>query len=182
MPWARAVTVPLAAAVLVAASGPVLAGEHEWRLGALPSVGVVQLQGRRPLGAGIGIDLGYGLRDFVTLRGTLVYGLHPVDEVKQPALAGGLAELYAGYAGIEYALDVLRFIPFFDLSVGALLKTEPGREAVWQLLVQGGIGLDYLYSRTFAVGFGARYHFAPTDVGGFPFYLYAGPRILMRWD
>ena len=96
---------------------------------------------------------------------------------------GGFGQL--GFLGARamFKLDILQWVPFATLDVGwlvASLGENAGREH--ELEVAVGLGVDYLLSRSLAVGGFARYHVAATGVSHLPAMLTAGVRIAFRWE
>ena len=95
----------------------------------------------------------------------------------------GVTAYHAG-AGITYAVDILRLVPYFDVSVGLLGLVQPtdkGPKPTFDFGVEIGLGVDYLINRRVAVGFVVRYHAYLTSITQIPVYMYAGPRVAIHW-
>lgn len=162
----------------------------EWSLSAFPAYAVTYVDSRAPSGGGGGLQLGYGVTESLTLQASGFISWHPVAAGKTTA-AGTIGE-FAGMVGLNYALDVIRLVPSFDLSLGVLgLRGDAGftpsarANAVVPASTAFGVGLgfnlDYLLTRHVAVGVIVRYHAFLTDVTRIPVYLFVGPRVTFRF-
>jgi hypothetical protein len=179
---------PLAAVVsLLIGWSTARAGEKEWQLALTPAFAMAQAGDGNggtvnAWGGGAGLDVAYGLNDAIAVRLTGAYSAHALD-ASAGGPAGVLSAFHAG-AGITYAIDVLRLVPYFDLGVGLLGSLRPsahGTDAIYGFGVEIGLGLDYLATRLVSVGFVVRYHAYLTDIQHIPNYLYAGPRIAFHF-
>jgi hypothetical protein len=89
----------------------------------------------------------------------------------------GIAWSGYGTLGASYAIDLIRWVPFFQAGVGALVVGGDGVDVEVKPIVEGGIGLNVLHSRTFTYGVVAR--------GGLLFseglFFTVGPRLTWRW-
>lgn len=178
----------LAAALLGAAAGPASADEKEFTLALQPGFAVARLGDRNAWGGGGGLDLLYGITDALSLRLTGAYSAHSLAAVDKtdstPALPGGLVTAFHAGAGVSYAVDIVRLVPYFDLSIGLLGMRQPtdkGDKTGYDFGVEIGVGADYLINRRVAVGFVVRYHAYLTAITDIPVYLYAGPRVAFRF-
>src|SRR5262245_48702406 len=109
--YSRAVRA-LAVFLVVGAAGVAHAGEDELQLTLIPAYAVVDFDARTPSGGGVAAELGYGLADAWTLRGSLALSAHPVDEDKQRKLPAGTLSVLGAFAGVRYAFDLLRTVPY----------------------------------------------------------------------
>lgn len=191
---------PALALVLVAAPGwDALAGEKEFMLALHPAFALARVSSGgggnevSAWGGGAALDASYGINDAVALRVTGAFTAHALDASALSRMGGcprggdcssALYAYHAG-AGISYAVDVLRLVPYFDLALGVLGSSYTDREGnpVHQVGfgVEIGIGADYLVSRLLSVGFVVRYHAYLTAIDRIPVYLYAGPRVALHF-
>lgn len=159
---ARLAALPLLVAGM---TGPVRAEADEWALHVGP--GLTGLS-ERPLAAdgdeaslrlGLGLTTGlrYGLSDFWQLGASLDAHL----AVEDAAFLGAL------YAELHYVIDIVTWVPFLTLGVGARLRDQTpsasGPELRVDLAVTLGGGIEYRPDRDFAFGLEGRYELIPTD-------------------
>lgn len=186
MPVSARLALPLAT-LLVLLPASARADRGEFLVAAEPSFALIHVDGRNAWGGGTGLDLEYSVTDSLAVRATGAFTAH--DLPANMTLPGGLLTAWHAGAGLTYSLDVLRLVPYFDVSVGLLGKTQPVRDmsgktsqkASYDFGFEIGLGLDYLITRTVAVGFVVRYHAYLTAITDIPVYLYAGPRIAFRF-
>lgn len=124
----------------------------------------VVVDGRDPLGVGVGIDVQYGLDDAWAARLSASGGRHAVDADQMRRLPGGNVWSYSAFAGLNYTMDVLRLLPTFELGLGYLGIAGAVQAQRRSLGVQAGIGADYLWRPRFTIGAKAEYVFAPFDL------------------
>ncbi len=133
------------------------------------------------IGAAFGVHYGYGITDQFNLLVELQYGLlalnvFPNDPPTHPA------QLWNADIGVTYVLDVLRWVPYFGALAGGYMLnggTLPGT-----LVLPGGdivVGLDYLVTPRWAVGFEVSEHFLFTDMSLYTSYSTAFARTEFRW-
>lgn len=129
------------------------AAEHQWHLGA--DLGAVELFSPGSMGIGGGVHVKYGINDALNLVAQADVSAHPY---RQWVVAGG-------GVGVDYVIDVLRWVPYVGALVGAagVLSTDgmcgasivvPCASA--RLNLQVPFGLDYKVSRNFSVGLAGR--------------------------
>jgi opacity protein-like surface antigen len=176
--------------LLVLLAGPRLAhaSAKEFTLSLEPAFALVYLtdanQPRRTVyGGGGGLDVSYGVSESIAVRVTGAWTAHAIGATgSTPA---GILQAYHAGAGITYVFDVLRLVPYIDFSIGLLGTARPGpngrTDISNQFGIQVGVGVDYLISRTLAVGFVVRYHVYLTSLTQIPAYLYLGPRIAFHF-
>ena len=175
-------------ATLVPASAR--ADYKQWSVSLFPAYAITYVDSRAPSGGGGGAEVGFGVTDSLTLEASGFVSWHPVDVTKTTA-AGTIGE-FAAMVGINYALDVIRLVPSFDLQIGVLglrgdaaFQTTPKSNTVVPSSTAFGVGvgfnLDYLLTRHWAVGVVVRYHAFLTDITRIPVYLFVGPRVLFRF-
>lgn len=172
------------------------AEQREFSLGVQPLYGLTYLEDRSAHGGGGTLQLGYGITDAVgvqLLAGATVHPLAAIvpDDPTQKMDPGGQLVTWQASAGVVYALDVVRIVPFFEASIGVLglyRRTDPGPtekagklEHAINVGAALGLGADYLITRRWAVGVAIRYHAFLTDLSRIPLYLTVGPRVLLRF-
>jgi hypothetical protein len=181
-----------ALAVLIATLVPAAAHADfkEWSVSLFPAYAVTYVDSRAPSGGGGGAEVGFGVSDSLTLVASGFMSWHPVDATKMTA-AGTIGE-FAAMVGINYALDVIRLVPSFDLQLGVLglrgdaafQTTRMSTAVVPSSTAFGaavGFNLDYVVTRHLSVGVVVRYHAFLTDITRIPVYLFVGPRVLFRF-
>lgn len=174
----------------------VRAEAREFSLGLQPLYGLTYLDDRSAHGGGGVLHLGYGITDAVGVQlmaGASAHPLSPVvpEDPSQKMDPGGQLVTWQASAGVVYALDVVRIVPFFEASLGVLgiyRRTDPGPmdkmgkiENAINVGAALGLGADYLITRRWAVGVAIRYHAFLTDLSRIPIYLTVGPRVLVRF-
>jgi hypothetical protein len=162
----------------------------EWTVSAWPAYAVTYVDSRAPSGVGGGAEVGFGITEALTLEASGFMSWHPVGATKMTA-AGTIGE-FSGMLGINYALDVIRLVPSFDVAVGLLglrgsagfADTPRSNQVVPSSTAFGvalGFNLDYLLTRHLSVGVTVRYHAFLTDITRIPVYLFVGPRVTFRF-
>ncbi len=120
-------------------------------------------------GLALAADYEWGWNDTLWLRASAAGGYYSV-----PAGHGWSG---GGTIGITYALDVLRYVPLVQAGIGALMIGGDGVETEIKPVVEIGLGLAVLESRTFSWGFVARFDSFASQV----VFLTIGPRVTWRW-
>ena len=175
----------LAAGVVGSHCGAAWAEQRELQLALQPVYGVTYVDQRSPSGGGGNLQLSYGITDAVAVQ--LHGGLtaHPlVADPDNKMLVDGLLMTWQASAGVVYALDIVRVVPYFEASVGVLGVTTRTAMMTKTTLNAGaaiGLGADYMLNRRWAVGVAVRYHAFLTDLGTLPLYLTVGPRVVLRF-
>lgn len=165
----------LAALILIAGYAPeARAGEEELVLAPSLAYSVIRADGTSAHGGALYLDVDYGLTDSWALRGMGHYGGHYL-----PGDTGGLLSVGGLGFGVLYTFDVLKVVPFASLTAGAVALGGAGQGLRWDAQVSLGVGLDYLVSRSFSVGFEVRYQLLIPDVTRYPFFL--GVSIRLAW-
>lgn len=149
----RAALAPLAAAVLAAAflsTSAASAFERQWHAGA--SLGYLGGWSGVGHGAAGGLDLGYGVRDWLDIVGAIDVSYHPSSKLLVPA----------GTVGVRFTFDLLQVVPYVGVQVGAAGTALVGSgctggcsEAKLDLAVP--FGLDYQLSRSVTLGAAGRF-------------------------
>lgn len=152
----RSILLAAAAAVLVTLAAPSQADayERQWHAGAGFGFALLADPNTYP-GLGGQAHLAYGLTDAFNALIQLDISSHP----------GGDTFVVGGSGGVTYVLDILEWVPYFGLSAGGydLALTGqcggPGLPACHTARFGAGVpfGLDYLVSRSFALGIAGKY-------------------------
>ena len=154
------------------------------RIGVQPLYTLAFVDRRDPSGGGVGADVAYSITDALSLRATSFVGWHDADG-RAPGNAGGTISSFGAFAGLTYALDVVRIVPSFDLGVGVLglrgdarFSSQPALlPSVNAFALELGFGFDWLVTHRWSVGAVVRYHALLTELSRAPGFLYAGPRV-----
>ncbi len=151
------------------------AGEEE--LVVSPSLGYSVIKAGDSYGHGgaVYLDVDYGLTDSWALRGMGHYSGHYVAGHE-----GGLLSVGGLGFGALYTFDVLKLVPYASLTAGAVALGGAGQGLRWNAEIAIGVGMDYLVSRAFSVGFEVRYQLLLPDIKRYPFFLGVGIRLSWR--
>ena len=161
---------PLLCLTALAASGtsltprPARADADDWQVAGRAGLASVVVDGRSPLGAGVGTDVQYGINDTFAARLSLSGGLQRGSADPKQQLPGGNIWSYAAFAGFGYTMDVLRLLPTFEAGIGVLGVRGAVQKDHTAVGMQLGIGADYLLTPRFSLGLTAQYVFAPFDL------------------
>jgi hypothetical protein len=134
------------------------------------------------IGPAFGIHYGYGITDQFNLLVEAQYGLvafGPPGATEPPTHP---AQIWNADVGLTYILDVLRWVPYFGALAGGYLMS--GHSLLSPLVLPGAeivVGLDYLVTPRWAVGFEASEHFLFTDISLYTSYATALLRTEFRW-
>jgi hypothetical protein len=147
---------PLAVLFVFLAASPCWAvGEEERQVAVAAGPGWLLGDGAAA-GAGGRIEAQYGVSDVLAVHAGLGASWHD--------RRGGTVRALALVAGVTYALDVLRVVPFLEAGVAFLDQgAAAGRR---DLGVEGGLGGEYLIDRRWAVALVARGTYLPLRLGG----------------
>jgi hypothetical protein len=171
---------------LLGSSAPVRAEQRELAIGVEPLYGLTYIDQRTPSGGGGDLHISYGITDALAVQVQGGATAHPLQAamVNMQQLLPGTLVTWQASAGIVYALDVVRIVPFFEATLGILgtwTQTSAGVSNTFSVGASLGLGADYLITRRWAVGVVARYYASLTDLSQIPIYLTAGPRITVRF-
>jgi hypothetical protein len=170
----------------------------EVTLAVTPAYAVAFVDSRTAQGGGFALDAGFGVSDTVSLHVTsALTWMHapavvPAMGSMMKAVPAGTISGFLAMGGVNYTLDVIRLVPSFDLDVGVIglrggaqFSSSAQASQVLSPLTAFGLGLgfqlDYLVTRHLYVGAEVRYNIALTDINRLPTYLYAGPRVTVRF-
>jgi hypothetical protein len=168
---------------LLVICAPVHAERRRVRIGVQPLYVLALTDRRDPSGGGVGADVAYNLTDGLALRATGLLGWHAADGMT-PGTAGGTMSSFGAFAGITYALDVVRIVPSFDVGVGVLglrgtdhFSSGALVPNVTAFAVELGFGFDWLVTHRWSLGAVVRYQAMLSTLDKAPGFLYAGPRV-----
>jgi hypothetical protein len=164
----------LIVALCLLSGGSALAGEGEKAVSVVPEFSTWQItqgndQTKDATGGALGVDLEYGYNDTLWLRASAAGGLY--DGPSGVAWSGGAT------VGVTYALDILRYVPWMNLGIGALSVGGGGVDATIKPVVELGVGVDVLESRSFSWGVAIRFDGFASQATFFTI----GPRFTWRW-
>jgi len=100
------------------AASPARADRGDVALSVEGGYALVAIDTREPSGAALAGSYLRGFTDAVSFRLTGSYSLHAATEA--PGKPGGPLHVAGASAGITYAFDYLRIIPFLEVAVGGL--------------------------------------------------------------
>ncbi len=171
-----------ALAALVLATSGAGAVEHEHQLGVNVGGSILTIADKSSpdVGAGFGIHYGYGITDQINLLVEAQYslvalGVFANDPPTHPSAVWNVD------AGLTYILDVMRWVPYFGGLAGGYLLSGG---TVGNVLLPGAeivVGLDYLVTPRWAVGFEASEHFLFTDINLYQSFSTLFARTEFRW-
>jgi hypothetical protein len=155
-----------------------------------PMYAVMYEDKRTANGGGFALDLGVGLSDALSVHARTA--LSWLDAPATKMLPKGALSTYTAMAGLTYTLDVIRMVPAFDVSIGAVglrgdltYGSTAHAQAVAKPLdafaVSLGFILDYLWTPHWSLGVEVHYQLMVTALDRVPMYLYVGPRATVRW-
>ena len=152
------------------------AGAKEWQLGGRLGAQTVNVDGRKPWGPTLAVDLAYGLTDAWALHATLDVSSHSVSpaDPQDPRPVGNVNR-QAALVGITYTIDVLRLVPYGDLDIGVVHIGGAVTAPQTLLAMQLGVGADWFVNRRWITGLGFRYLFEPADLLSDPLNLGTNP-------
>jgi hypothetical protein len=166
----------LAAASVLETGSARAAGENEWQLAGRLGAQTVNVDGRKPWGPTLALDVGYGINDAWAVRAVLEVSSHSVSPVNpQDARPVGNVNRQAALLGLTYTIDVLRLVPYVDLDVGVVHIGGAVVLPQTLLAMQLGVGADWFLNRLWTTGIGFRYLFEPADLLADPLNLGTNP-------
>ncbi len=142
-----------------------LAYERQWHLGMDFGYAIAGFPEATVGGYGGGLHLAYGLTDVLNIR---LHGDVTVFDLPDPATS---ALIYNGALGVEYVVDIMRWVPTLGVLVGPVYVARQDAEAAdgevteypdrWLVGVEIPLSLGYQLSRTFTIGVEGRYRLLP---------------------
>lgn len=160
--------------LLAAAERDAHAAENQHHIGLDPSLAMLKVDGKSTLsvGAGVAAHYTYGLSDqfnLMTEVGWAKVALNQDQDDDAPRIRPSDVS-YAG-VGIGYVLDVIQWVPYFGaLAAGYWLSGGTLDKSVYAAGLELAAGLDYQFSRHFAMGIGGRQHIIATKITDYPSY------------
>jgi len=130
--------------------------ERQWHLGA--GGGLILLEGA--VGPALNLYSAYGLSDMFDFRLEVLAASAAVEDA-------GQTRVLAGSLGLTYKLDIIQWIPYFGLLVGAHGFDGPSEAQTGVdlgLSIVGGI--DYALSRSWGLGLQGAFHPLLTALSG----------------
>lgn len=155
----------LSASMATAVERPAAAAdEDEWQISGRAGVSRVSADGRNPGGLRVQLDGLYGLSDAWALRVAGSASYHLLGADMMAGLPAGAVSTYGLHAGVNYTLDVLRLLPFFEVAVGMFAVRGQVVDSSTALGMQVGVGAEYLLDPRLGVGAVAEYVYSPFDL------------------
>jgi hypothetical protein len=152
------------------------AGENEWELAGRLGAQTINVDGRKPWGPTLGLDVAYGLNDAWALRASLDASSHSVSpENPQDTRPVGNVSRQAALVGLTYTIDVLRLVPYADLDIGVVHIGGAVLQPQTLLAMQLGVGAAWFVNRQWTAGLSFRYLFEPADLLSDPLNLGTNP-------
>ncbi|MCC6623271.1 MAG: hypothetical protein IT385_18575 [Deltaproteobacteria bacterium] len=162
----RRVACVLVSSLLVLIAAGARAEMEEWQISVGPGYRGVVLDSDPALAIhapGVSFGAWYGIDDYWQLGGGGHAGLGiPVateGAAPDPAFVGSLG------AEVRYVLDIVEWVPHLAVAIGGMWNGV-GELGAFDLIVGGGLGIDYRPAREWSVGLSGRYDVALTDLDG----------------
>lgn len=146
-----------------------LASDGEHALSVSLGYGTYLVPDYSPDGAVLGLSYRRGFSDAFAWRVSGGGGLyHGADQLT-----------YSGHMtfGLTYLLDVLKYVPYIEVGAGAIVIAGGDAGTDVSPLVQVGVGLDVLRSRTFSYGLHLEFESLLQETS----FFHAGVRATWRW-
>ncbi len=184
-------SVGLVPALLLLVGGVARAEPKELQLGVAPVYALTYVDARKPSGGGVALDFSVGITEGLSVLAAGFVAFHPTDATEMTPK--GTLAAYAAGVGVRYAIDVIRLVPSFEVTIGVLglrgardFSTSDAANAVLAPRNEAALGLGfqlhYLIKRWVAAGFVVRYHAVLTAIDKIPVYLYVGPEVTFRFN
>ena len=141
--------------VLLSVASRAEAYERQWRLSADVGYALAGFEEHTASGFGAGTHLSYGINDAFNLRGSVDFSAFDLPEPDSAAFILG------GAVGAEYVFDILQWVPYVGVSVGAadVIIQDAGHHPA--LLIEFPLGVGYQLSRAVMLGIEGRYRLLP---------------------
>lgn len=160
--------------------------ERQHHLGLAPELGILKVRGKSTTSTGFGgaLHYTYGLTDQWNLAveaSSVVVALDQQQDFENSPKNRPTVVNHAA-VGAGYVIDILRWVPYVNLQGGMFLLT--GGTLPDALFLPGlsiGAGVDYQFSRSFAVGIGARQHLMISKLKEYPSYTTVLLRLEYMW-
>ncbi len=158
-----------AVAAFLAVAGPASAGEDDRSLSLSLSYATYAIPDHSPKGAVLGVDYERGFSEALAVRVSGGTGAYYEDS----------SASYTGHlvVGMTYLFDVLKYVPYINGGVGGIVIAGGDTDTHFAPLVEVGVGLEILHSRTFSYGAILRFESQIKETHFFT----GGLRITWRW-
>lgn len=155
---------------LVLGSTPAHAGEDDRWLSVSLGYASFSVPDHDPRGGALAIEYERGFSDAMAVRATVGMGAYPV---------GTGSPGYSGHAtlGLTYLFDITRYVPYVQLGLGGIALCAEELPTEFSPLLELGVGVDVLHSRSWSYGISARFESFIVDTSFFT----AGLRVSYRW-
>ena len=154
---------------LCAAQAPVAASDGETAVSVFAGYARFSVPDYDLDGGGLGVDYERGFSEILSWRVSAGGSVHSAED--------GMAYSAHATAGITYLFDVLKWVPYANLGVGAITITGDGIDREVHPLIELGFGIDRLASRTFSYGVQVRVESFITNTA----FVTGGVRLTWRW-
>ena len=154
---------------LLAGSGPASAGEDDRSLSLSLSYATFAIPDYSPHGTVVGVDYERGLSEALAVRISGGGGAYYADS--SPSFTGHMV------VGMTYLFDVLKYVPYINGGVGGIVIAGSDIDTQVAPLVEVGLGLEFLHSRSFSYGAILRFESQLKETHFFT----GGLRITWRW-
>jgi hypothetical protein len=152
-------------------ASPALAGEDDRSLSVGLGYGRFSVPDDiAPHGGVLSFDYEHGFADALSFHASAGGGYYPVGD-GAPGY-GAQASL-----GLTYLFDVVRYVPYIRLGLGGIVLRAEELDTDVSPLLELGIGMDVLHSRSWSYGIAARFESFIVDTSFFT----AGVRVSYRW-
>lgn len=175
--------VTLASAAVAREAGAV---ERQHHLGFGPTIGILKVDDKSTVSAGLGATLhyAYGLNDQFNLMaegGSVVVATDQQQDTPETPRTRP-ARVDQASVGLGYVVDILTWVPYLTAQVGAHhLAGGTLPSSLFIPSAQLGLGVDYQMSRSLAVGVAARQAFLLTKMSDYPSYTTVTLRLEYMW-
>lgn len=161
---------PCALLALALGSAPAHAGEDDRWLSVSLGYATFTAPEIQPHGGALAVEYERGFADAMAVRATAGGGYYPV---------GTGSPGYSAHAtvGLTYLFDITRYVPYIQIGVGGIAINAVELDTELSPLLELGVGLDVLHSRTWSYGISARFESFINDTSFFT----AGARLTYRW-
>ena len=175
----------IATSVVALASPAFAQNARQHHLGLDGGLAILSIKGKdsASVGAGGGLHYAYGLTDALNLMVEGAFAQVALEELSGKGVPTNRPTSVSNLgAGLSYILDVGHWVPYGGLLVEGYSYNGGTVQGV-SLAVGGAIalGLDYAFTRSFAVGFAFRQHFAFSKIDDYPSYSHLFLRVELAW-
>jgi hypothetical protein len=159
----------LALALLAGGPAPAAADEGESALSFSLGYASFAIPEHEPRGGSIGLEFQHGLGEDLWVRAAVAGAAY--------ATGGEASWTGQGTVGLTYVVDVLRYVPYLNAGVGAVMLGGGPLDRALHPVVELGAGLDVLARRGLSYGVFVRLASFLDDSA----FVSAGARVTWRW-